>query len=553
MAVIYKDRVMESTTTAGTGTLTLGGALPGCRAFSVCGDGAAVRFVIEQGDAWEISEGVYTLGSTTLTRGTLLRSSTGSKLNLTGDPAIVFLAITEDSLTELGVTHLEDAAARSIAVGPFVPSAIGDDCAAFGAYALYAGGGIRNAAFGALAGYSLTTGSSNVLVGYYAGYNLVGGSGNTIIGRQAGQTITGYNNVLIGQQAGNYLPAATSNYLVIAWGSTAANTWLTGDNNGDLFVTYDLEVAGTLTADGLTYPANEDGDVGQVLGKTADGTIGFVDVSSEVPQHIGHRLSLASADAFPQANQTAKTDLYLLPFRDNLARLYDGSAWQLRTIGSLSFDITTDTDYDSAAIASGSLYDVFIAWNSGTHKLVFKKWTSAGAGSSTRATALVKQDGVDVLSGATDHVFIGTVYVNGSTQLEDSTSNRYVGNLYNAQPRTMAVDAGTVVHSWSGGVRAWNNNTALRMNFVCPEVRQIDIGGIMGTIDSSPAKAGAAIDSTTSAFVLVENRSNTFNRTPFPKAGVLEAGFHYVQLVEDAESSGSGNFYEIKGEVVLNL
>ncbi|MHC2067639.1 hypothetical protein ACYFX5_09220 [Bremerella sp. T1] len=101
MAVIYKDRVMEVTTTAGTGTLTLGGALPSCRPFSVCGDGATVRYTIEQGDDYETGEGVYTLGSNSLTRATLKHSSTGSKLNLTGGPAYVFLSVTEQLVDEL--------------------------------------------------------------------------------------------------------------------------------------------------------------------------------------------------------------------------------------------------------------------------------------------------------------------------------------------------------------------------------------------------------------------------------------------------------------------
>lgn len=542
MAYVHYDRISETTTTSGTADLVVSGALPGARPWSTLANGEQFVYCLEEGTSYEIADGTWVSSTSTITRGTLHSSTTGAKLNLTGSGATVMLIVSskwieelEASIAAAGPTYHESS--TSISIGP--------------SRGLVSGS--YNASMGWRCFYSTVTGNYNTGFGGFVGADLTSGSFNSFLGYGSGKGVTtGSRNVRLGYWAGQYL-GNVSQYLAIGWGMTAADHWLIGDDSGDLFAVYNFNVAGVLTANGLAYPSNASGSVGQALGKTADGTIGFIDVSAEVPQHIGHRLSLAAADAFPQANQTAKTDLYLLPFRDNLARLYDGSAWQLRTIASLAFDITTDTDYDSAAIASGSLYDVFIAWNSGTHKLVFKKWTSSGAGSSTRATALTKQDGVDVLSGATDHVFIGTVYVNGSTNLEDSTSNRYVGNLYNAQPRAMSVDAGTVVHSWSGGVRPWNNNTALRMNFVCPEVRRIDISGIMGTIDSSPAKAGAAIDSTTSGYVLVENRSNTFHRTPFPKAAVLGAGFHYVQLVEDAESSGSGNFYEIKGEVNLNL
>ena len=39
MAVIYKNRVRETTTTTGTGTLTLAGAVTGYQALSTVGDG----------------------------------------------------------------------------------------------------------------------------------------------------------------------------------------------------------------------------------------------------------------------------------------------------------------------------------------------------------------------------------------------------------------------------------------------------------------------------------------------------------------------------------
>src|SRR5512134_12472 len=85
----FYDRVMETSTTTGTGTLTLAGAVTGYRSFSVIGNGNTTPMAIWEVDAdgnpsgaWEVAAAcTYTAAGTTLTRGTLLSSSTGSAIN----------------------------------------------------------------------------------------------------------------------------------------------------------------------------------------------------------------------------------------------------------------------------------------------------------------------------------------------------------------------------------------------------------------------------------------------------------------------------------------
>jgi len=88
MALVLKDRVKQTASNPGTGTITLLTTPTGFQAFSAVGDGNTTYFAIVDAatGAWEVNYGTYTASGTTLSRNaTPLSSSAGGALvNFTG-------------------------------------------------------------------------------------------------------------------------------------------------------------------------------------------------------------------------------------------------------------------------------------------------------------------------------------------------------------------------------------------------------------------------------------------------------------------------------------
>lgn len=82
MPLVIADRVLETTTTTGNGTVTLAGAETGYQSFSVVGNGNTTYYTIavDGGTDWEVGIGTYTASGTTLSRDTVLSSSNSGNL-----------------------------------------------------------------------------------------------------------------------------------------------------------------------------------------------------------------------------------------------------------------------------------------------------------------------------------------------------------------------------------------------------------------------------------------------------------------------------------------
>jgi hypothetical protein len=94
MALIQADRVKETASAPGTGTVTLLGAVTGFQSFSAVGNANTCYYTIadQSGSNWEVGIGTYTSSGTTLARNTVLASSnSGSLVNFSSGTQDVFV------------------------------------------------------------------------------------------------------------------------------------------------------------------------------------------------------------------------------------------------------------------------------------------------------------------------------------------------------------------------------------------------------------------------------------------------------------------------------
>jgi hypothetical protein len=123
MALVVKDRVKETTTSTGTGTITLAGAVAGFQSFSVIGDANTTYYAIVGPTEWEVGVGTYTASGTTLSRDTVLESSNANALvNFSAGEKEVFVTYPADRAvdTELVQTLTNKSLTEPTIVGTII-------------------------------------------------------------------------------------------------------------------------------------------------------------------------------------------------------------------------------------------------------------------------------------------------------------------------------------------------------------------------------------------------------------------------------------------------
>jgi hypothetical protein len=131
MALVVADRVWETTSTSGIGTLTLSGAVSGYQTFAIIGNGNTTYYTITNGTDWEVGLGTYTSSGTTLSRDTVLSSSLGgtTKINVTPG-SFVFVdypaskAVYEDASDNVTGYSISGGTINGTTIGATTPSSV---------------------------------------------------------------------------------------------------------------------------------------------------------------------------------------------------------------------------------------------------------------------------------------------------------------------------------------------------------------------------------------------------------------------------------------------
>ncbi len=179
----------------------------------------------------------------------------------------------------------------------------------------------------------------------------------------------------------------------------------------------------------------------------------YADSGSALSNNL--RLTLTSGTPVTTADVTGAGTLYLTAYKGNAIALYVGGQWVVRQTDEITLSL--------AGLASGKPYDVFCYDNGGTPALESLAWTNT----TTRATALTRQNGLWVKAGDATRRYVGSFYTTGTGITEDSQANRYVWNYDNRVQKILLRTESAASWAYTTNVlRPANNNSANVVNFI---------------------------------------------------------------------------------------
>lgn len=264
-----------------------------------------------------------------------------------------------------------------------------------------------------------------------------------------------------------------------------------------------------------------------IIGTAAD-TVGRLAAAEWRAIHTcDFRLTLTTAVPVTTADVTGATTVYCSPYKGNQIALFDGTNWVVRASAEFSLALGT--------LTSGLPYDVFCYDNATVPTLEFLAWTNG----TTRATALVLQNGVLSKTGALTRRYMGTFYTTSTTATADAEATRYLWNYYNRVARNTR--ASFSANRSTTSATYTEVNTEIRNGFllgVSEDAVHFDMASPCQSDNSTNLRnMSVGIDSTTVAEDTVAQWQSALNAQTqngmslsFAKIG-LAVGLHYATLL----------------------
>ena len=480
MALVLKDRVKETSTTAGTGTLTLAGAVSGFQAFSAVGNGNTTYYAIVDaatGD-WEVGLGTYTSSGTTLSRDTVLSSSNSGSL-------VPFAANSKDVF----VTYPSEKSAYQNAAGVIAQTSFGAITAT--SAALTTGTVSTTPASNTdIANKSYVDGLVTQGISYHepvfvespntagnltATYNQPGGAGDgvgatlTNNGTQVALTIDGVlmtvgKRVLIYNQTNQFENGV---YTVTTVGTGSTNWVLTRATDAD---TYGIRDPNALGVNDAFFVTNGDTGAGETYVCTTTGTITFgstaitfAQISSAQIYQAGTGLNLSPATTFNISNTGVSANTY--GSASSVPVFAVNAQGQLTSVTNTNIAINGSAVTGAITGQAGSVANALTAGtyltSTGTFDGSVARTFAVDAVSTNTASKVVARDSNgDFSAGTITATLSGSATSAGvATNIAGGTANQipYQTGAATTSFITAPTTAGYAL-TWSGSAFAWANS-----------------------------------------------------------------------------------------------
>lgn len=279
----------------------------------------------------------------------------------------------------------------------------------------------------------------------------------------------------------------------------------------------------------------------------------------------GARLSLTTAVPVTSADVTAGTTLFLVPYKHNLTKIWDGTQDVIFVRNEISLGLNSNSGH-TGYHQSGKAFDVFEYARAGAAVLgTSPAWTN----DTTRGFSLARRNGrlvnaasivlrYGTLSGDTETVaadlanYVGTFYCTANGQTEDSLVKRFLWNMYNRVLRPMRVIDTTDTWTYTlGTIRQARASTANQLDFI----RGLDEDPVWAIVlsrmnNDSASQAGfvqIGLDSTTAAVAgcLMTGGAGAVGTTlPLTAhwSGLPGLGRHFLAWLENTSGIGTTTF-----------